>query len=380
MTSYPTVYHSQDDKKQTKSIQKRDLKTQELLLGLIDLYVKTGKPIGSQTLKEQGFAHLSSATIRNYFTWLDQEGYLEQVHTSGGRIPTDKAWRRYFDLRSQLPIDSQTLANFETLFLPPESSSEEALYDHLDHLCNQLAKLSRCASFLVTPVFEQDHLSHVHIWDFQVDRWVITTRTKMGFFRHEVLRLGDNDPSQIRVSEIQACLQQKLHDPLASFNHLNSTEERVLHEMYSELMVRQLVHHTHPHERVWIKSGLANLMTHQELAQTEKLEGALYFFDHKRSKEKLLQAFQSAHHTQAWIGEELHKLLIPSDSSSLIACPYYVHQQLAGVIGIVGPKRVPYAHIRQALEHTSKLISHYLTERYYAFKLAYHQEPAAKAR
>lgn len=380
MTSYPTIYHNQDEKKNTKSVQKRDMKTQELLLGLVELYIKTGKPIGSQTLKDQGFAHLSSATIRNYFTWLDQEGYLEQVHTSGGRIPTDRAWRRYFDLKSQAPIDSVTLASFEDLFLPNHLSSQEALYDHLSYLCDQLARLSRCASFLVTPVFEQDHLSHVHIWDFQIDRWVITTRTQMGFFRHEVIRLPNIDPSKIRVKTIQNCLQQKIHDPLADFAHLSQDEQRVLQEIYGELMVRQLVHHTHPHERIWIKSGLANLMTHPEMGQAEKLASSLYFFDHRRSKEKLLQSMQTSHHTQVWIGQEMHKLLVPSDNCSLLACPYYVHQQLAGVIGLIGPKRLPYTYLRQALEHTSKLISHYLTERYYAFKLPYHKEAGPKHR
>ncbi len=378
MISYPAVYHPIDEKKNSKSVQKRDVKTQELLLGLVDLYIKTGKPIGSQTLKEQGFAHLSSATIRNYFAWLDQEGYLEQVHTSGGRIPTDLAWRRYFDLRSQTPIDSRTLASFEDLFLPSRPHSTEAIYDHLNHLCDQLARLSRCATFLVSPSFEQDHLSHVHIWDFQIDRWVITTRTQMGFFGHEVLQLKDVNPASVRASKIQQALSQKLYDPLALTSELSSDEARLLHEIYSELMVRQLVHHTHPQDRVWIKSGLANLMSHAELAQADKLASSLYFFDHRRSKEKLLQMMQNSCQTQCWIGKEMHKLLVPSEDCSLIAVPYYVHQQLAGTVGLIGPKRIPYTYLRQALEHTAKLISHYLTERYYAFKLPYYPANSAK--
>lgn len=371
MTSYPAVYHSPEESKSPKSVQKRDLKTQELLLGLVDLYIKTGKPIGSQTLKEQGFAHLSSATIRNYFAWLDQEGYLEQVHTSGGRIPTDLAWRKYFDLRSQTPIDSRTLASFEDLFLPPASIAREALYDQLNHLCDQLARLSRCAAFIVTPCFEQDHLTHLHIWDFQVDRWVITTRTQMGFFRHEVLQLKDVNPAKVSVSKIQEALNQKLLDPLAIID-LNSDENRILHEIYSELMVRQLIHHTHPQERVWIKSGLAHLMSHIELAQADKLAGSLYFFDHRRSKEKLLQSMQSSPQTQCWIGHEMQKLFIPSQDSTLMVSPYHIHQQLAGVVGLIGPKRLPYTYLRQALEHSAKLISHHLTERYYAHKLPYY--------
>ena len=66
-----------------------------VLLGLVDYYIQTGKPVGSNTLKEAGFGDLSSATIRNYFAHLEEEGYLLQSHSSGGRIPTHLAYRVY---------------------------------------------------------------------------------------------------------------------------------------------------------------------------------------------------------------------------------------------------------------------------------------------
>ena len=77
---------------QKKGKQQRE---HDVLLGLVDYYIQTGKPVGSNTLKEAGFDNLSSATIRNYFASLDDNGYLTQQHTSGGRIPTDKALRLY---------------------------------------------------------------------------------------------------------------------------------------------------------------------------------------------------------------------------------------------------------------------------------------------
>lgn len=73
----------------------RDDRERKVLLGLVDYYIKTGKPVGSNTLKESGFGDLSSATIRNYFARLEEEGYLMQQHSSGGRIPTHSAYRIY---------------------------------------------------------------------------------------------------------------------------------------------------------------------------------------------------------------------------------------------------------------------------------------------
>src|SRR5690349_18344642 len=78
--------------------QKRPAKDQRerlVLLGLVDLHLSSGKPIGSNTLRENGFENLSSATIRNYFMKLEEDGFLKQQHSSGGRIPTEKGFRLY---------------------------------------------------------------------------------------------------------------------------------------------------------------------------------------------------------------------------------------------------------------------------------------------
>src|ERR1700722_4777435 len=74
---------------------KKDVRERKVLLGLVDYYLKTGKPVGSNTLKEAGFGEMSAATLRNYFVHLEEEGYLIQQHTSGGRIPTNAAYRLY---------------------------------------------------------------------------------------------------------------------------------------------------------------------------------------------------------------------------------------------------------------------------------------------
>src|SRR5262249_48058347 len=81
----------------------KDKRERLILLGLVDLYLQTGKPIGSNTLRENGFESLSSATIRNYFSKLEEEGYLKQQHSSGGRIPTSIAYKAFAEAFSDQP-------------------------------------------------------------------------------------------------------------------------------------------------------------------------------------------------------------------------------------------------------------------------------------
>ena len=84
----------------------------KVLLGLVEYYIQTGKPVGSNTLKEAGFEDLSSATIRNYFANLEEEGYLVQSHSSGGRIPTDLSYRTYAEhVINQDPVRSLSLTS-----------------------------------------------------------------------------------------------------------------------------------------------------------------------------------------------------------------------------------------------------------------------------
>ena len=73
----------------------KEEREKRVLLALIEYYILNGKPVGSATLKEVDVGDLSAATIRNYFAHLEEEGYLVQQHTSGGRLPTDKAFRLY---------------------------------------------------------------------------------------------------------------------------------------------------------------------------------------------------------------------------------------------------------------------------------------------
>ena len=85
----------------------KDQRERLVLIGLIELYLETGKPVGSNNLRENGFESLSSATIRNYFSKLEEEGFLKQQHSSGGRIPTSLAYQLYAEAHLKSPQVSE---------------------------------------------------------------------------------------------------------------------------------------------------------------------------------------------------------------------------------------------------------------------------------
>lgn len=122
----------------------KDQREKLILFGVVDLYLQTGKPIGSNTLRENGFEALSSATIRNYFAKLEEEGFLKQQHSSGGRIPAAAAYKVYAEAHSDQPrITSAEKKNIEQLLA--KQTREVAAY--LFQAVEKISDITACASF-----------------------------------------------------------------------------------------------------------------------------------------------------------------------------------------------------------------------------------------
>src|SRR5579871_5412365 len=130
----------------------KDQREKLILLGLVDLYLETGKPVGSNTLRENGFENLSSATIRNYFSKLEEEGYLKQQHSSGGRIPTHLAFQIY----ARTHLQSSLLDEKEKKALCAKLVREtREIASFLHHAADVISEETKCAVFLSAPRFDQ---------------------------------------------------------------------------------------------------------------------------------------------------------------------------------------------------------------------------------
>lgn len=140
--------HKRDPMEKRSGKHERERK---VLLGLVEYYLQCGKPVGSNTLKDVGFADLSSATIRNYFAHLEKEDYLQQQHASGGRIPTDKAYRYY--AAAHLEHSNAVSAEVEKVCrgLCDQETREIAAF--LQQAAGALAEVAKGAVFLSAPPF-----------------------------------------------------------------------------------------------------------------------------------------------------------------------------------------------------------------------------------
>src|SRR6185437_15670131 len=167
----------------------KDQRERTVLFGLIDLYLESGKPVGSNTLRENGFEHLSSATIRNYFAKLEEEGYLKQQHSSGGRIPTHLAYKLYaHHYLTQQPPTESGLDEKESKLLKQKLFKEtREIATYLQHVAEFLSESTHCAVFLSAPRFDQDFVLDIKLVGIDPSRCLCVLITDFGLVQTELL-------------------------------------------------------------------------------------------------------------------------------------------------------------------------------------------------
>lgn len=348
----------------------------QVLIGLIELYLKNGKPIGSNTLKDFGFEELSSATIRNYFAHLEKEGYLSQQHSSGGRIPTAKAFRLY--AQEYFEENQLSEAHFRELQkLRSKETHELSVY--LEQAAETLSHLTQCAVFLSAPRFDHDYITDIKLVGIDHTRCLCIMVTNFGVIQTEVLHL-DKKLSSFSLKRIETYFQWRLHrmqkiseSTESKPDQLSEEEEGLAQQLYNEIMMRYIVSYTNFSDEDIYSTGFSKLLGYEDLQDTASLTHCLSLFENVQSLRLLLKECSKKENLRYWIGEDLQPFSKEPYESAIITIPYFVNKQCVGAIGLLGPIRLPYRQLFGLLKHFSDSISDALTRSIYKFKITYRQ-------
>jgi heat-inducible transcriptional repressor len=338
----------------------KDKREKWVLLGLVELYLETGKPIGSNTLKENGFDALSSATIRNYFSKLEEEGYLKQQHSSGGRVPTPAAYKLYAETYLKSPVvDEKEMRLLQTAL----KKETRELASYLQAVAEVLSEASRCAVFLSAPRFDQDMVMDIKMVAIDAHRLLSILVTDFGQVHTELL-YTDKKMGNFTLKRLESFFRWKLTG--VDKPTLPADEEAVAAKLYSEAMMRHLVGSSHFTAEDIYKTGFSKLLAYPDFNDATALAEGLGLFENEHALRLLLQECAKAGDLSCWIGDALH-------ACSALAIPYKVHQNVVGVIALLGPNRIPYRKLFGLLHAASEAISESLTKSLYKFKITFRQ-------
>lgn len=338
-----------------------------VLLRLVDLFLKTGKPIASSSLREYGLHEFSPATIRNYFAKLEQNGYLKQPHASGGRIPTQSAYRLY--AKTELLNSSSLPEELRTALEQKLSAPTRNIAQYLQGAAAYLSELTSCAIFLSTPRFDQDFVLTLRLFPIDHERCLGVILTDFGLVHTELLPTpGKIDAA--KQERLEAYFSSRIQNKQAA--RLEEEEEKLAQSLYNELMLRHIVHHTNFYRDDLCKTGFAKLLDYYEYKEEPSLLGsALSLFESPQKLSSLLQAGIDKKGAAIFVGEELSAFSDGSADSTVITLPYRINQSIVGGIGLLGPMRIPYRTLLPLLTLASELISETLTASVYKFKISY---------
>ena len=182
-----------------------DDRKMRILQAIIDDYVLTGVPVGSRTISRKYDMGLSSATIRNEMSDLEELGFLDQPHVSAGRIPSAKAYRLYVDTLLQTgKIQDDNAEAIRRHF----SGRIHQMEDVIDHAAQVLSTLTKYTAVVLSPKGAQPRLQTVQLVPVSSETALVVIVTDMGVIRDSVIRIGNQMDSDTLYSISRALTQE----------------------------------------------------------------------------------------------------------------------------------------------------------------------------
>ena len=312
-----------------------------ILRAIIQNYLETGEPVGSRTISKYTDLNLSSATIRNEMSDLEEMGYIVQPHTSAGRIPTDKGYRLYVDMLMQ---DKQ--AEMDNLKLELNAKSEK-----LDSILKEAAKViavnTNYASMITAPRYRKHRIKFLQLTQVDPESILTVIILDGNIVKNNLIHV-ENELTQetllklnlmlntflqgLDLQEINASVIQKIRNESGGYSSLIS---EILDVIATSMESEEIEAYT---------SGSTNIFKYPELNDSEKASGLLNALEEKKELTELMyQEGDSDRGIQVYIGDE--SPIEATKECSVVTATYHIEEGVYGKIGIIGPRRMDYEKV-----------------------------------
>jgi len=329
-----------------------DQRAQYLLKQLIISYTRDAQPVGSKNLAELSGLDVSSATIRNIMSRLEDLGLIDSPHTSAGRIPTDAGYRFFID--SLLEVND--LGNSARKAISDSLGIDKTSNDLIQSASDILSSITHLTGIISLTHSAQAEIRHMRLSERRILVILVINQDDV----HNKVIHVDRDYSDIELNQAAQTLSQYLigRDFLSARNQLleelselrgdvNSIMEAVLRAM--EEVCRDSGHDD------LVTSGESNLLQYEELTDINKLRNIFKVFNEKTELLKLLDGCTSADGVEIFIGSESGYSVLRD--CSVLGAPYQVDGKVVGVLGVIGPTRIAYEQVIPVVDITAKLLS-----------------------
>ena len=321
----------------------------KILNAIIQTYLETGEPVGSRTISRFTDLKLSSATIRNEMSDLEEMGYILQPHTSAGRIPSDKGYRFYVD--NLMKVKSEEVVRQNEMMVQKVDKLEQGL----KQVVKLLATNTNYASLITAPQSQKNKLKFIQLTRVNEEQILAVMMLEGNIIKNKILTVDElvEEEEVVKLNLLLNTYLQGLSLQEINMELLQTMKRQAQgHRKIISDLIDTIVEAIQEEDDTEIyTSGTTNLLKYPELADREKAGQLLYTLEEKQGLNELITAGENdenKHGIQVYIGSE--SPVQSMKDCSIVTATYELEEGVQGTIGIIGPKRMDYKKVVNNLE------------------------------
>ncbi len=333
----------------------------KILTAVIRNYLETGEPVGSRTISKYTDLNLSSATIRNEMSDLEELGYIVQPYTSAGRIPTDKGYRLYVD--SLLQNKEKEVEDMKNVLIEKAGK--------LDKLLKEVAKLlaanTNYTSMITGPQYRSRQIKFIQLSEITENQLLAVIVLEGNIVKNRMVSIGEEIGKEdlIKLNVLINTFLQGLDTSQINISLIKKLKEQSMgHEEIISSLLDEITAVIEEEDEIQIyTSGTTNIFKYPELNDTAKATGLLNAFEEKSQLETLMNVSDDGitkpdiidgnenneHGIKVYIGAE--NQLPEAKDCTVITADYQIKEGVYGKVGIIGPKRMDYEKVVGTLKN-----------------------------
>ncbi len=331
-----------------------------ILEAIIRDYIESAEPVGSRSLSKKYELGVSPATIRNEMSDLEEMGFIQQPHTSAGRIPSDKGYRLYVDKLMEI---KQTANKNRVRIRSDILKKYGELEQLLEYTSRVLSEFTQYTSIVLAPQVKKSRLKQIQLARLSDETMLAIFITNTGLIQNPIFKIpADMKHEEIEkisnflneefagstLEEIEVRMADNLKKELAKFHN---TVYALLPEMFKALEQVSDV--------TLYLSGTTNIFNFPEFNDLAKARSFLNLLEERKTISELISR-QDSDYLNVSIGTE--NKIQEAKECSIVTTTYSLDQQTVGQLSIIGPTRMDYDRVMSVLSQVSKMMNQILKE------------------
>lgn len=339
--------------------QELDERKLKILKAIVHNYLETGEPVGSRTISKYTDLNLSSATIRNEMSDLEDMGYIVQPHTSAGRIPSDKGYRLYVDnmmkeKEEELNEKQQEITEMKEFLTEKVEQVEELLQNTAKLLANN----TNYATVVSSPRFTK-RIKFIQLSLINEDKMLCVVVMEGNVIKNKIVNLSKNIDGET-VLKLNILFNSTLNGMTIEEINLGTISQITGQAGEQGELVRRVLEIIAEvagsgEDMKIFTSGATNMLKYPELSDNVHASEIINVFEEKQQLETLITSSEEGSAgtgIQVYIGNETP--VQNMKDCSVVTMTYDIGDGVQGTIGIIGPKRMDYEKVVENLKTVKK--------------------------